>query len=181
MYLKQKNVSFNSEGKRIKSTHTPLLWSFSISGCCIEIFLHLSVLKVCEWLEHKDPAYYFINFEDLSHSRPSSQVCWSMFLPVFSSSSESHSVVSNSLRPHGLYSPWTSPGQNTGVGSFSLLQGIFPTKGSNPGLSYLHLQMRLKILDLPHLPSRSGLLGELYSNNKDNFRCNKLDSTPLIQ
>ena len=29
--------------------------------------------------------------------------------------SESHSVVSDSLRPHGLYSPWDSPGQNTGV------------------------------------------------------------------
>ena len=48
--------------------------------------------------------------------------------------SENHSVVSNSLRPPGLYSPWNSPGQNTGVGSLSLLQGIFPTQGSNPGL-----------------------------------------------
>ena len=48
--------------------------------------------------------------------------------------SENHSVVFNSLRPHGLYSPWTSPGENTGVGSLSLLQGIFPTQGSNPGL-----------------------------------------------
>ena len=38
------------------------------------------------------------------------------------------------LPPHGLYSPWNSPGQNTGVGSLSLLQGIFPTQGSNPGL-----------------------------------------------
>ena len=44
-----------------------------------------------------------------------------------------HSVLSDSLWPHGLYSPWNSPGQNTGVGSFSL-QGIFPTQGSNPGL-----------------------------------------------
>ena len=40
------------------------------------------------------------------------------------------------LRPHGLYNPWNSPGQNTGVGSLSLLQGIFPTQGSNPGLPY---------------------------------------------
>ena len=48
--------------------------------------------------------------------------------------SESHSVVSDSLWPHGLYSPWNSPGQNTGVGSLSLLQGIFPTQGLNPGL-----------------------------------------------
>ena len=48
--------------------------------------------------------------------------------------SESHSVMSDSLQPHGLYSPWNSPGQNTGVGSLSLLQGNFPTQQSNPGL-----------------------------------------------
>ena len=36
--------------------------------------------------------------------------------------SESRSVVSDSLQPHGLYSPWNSPGQNTGVGSLSFLQ-----------------------------------------------------------
>ena len=46
--------------------------------------------------------------------------------------SESLLVVCDSLQPHELYSPWNSPGQNTGVGSFSLLQGIFPTQGSNP-------------------------------------------------
>ena len=46
---------------------------------------------------------------------------------------ESCSVVSDSLRLRGLYSPWNSPGQNTGVGNLSLLQGIFPTQGSNPG------------------------------------------------
>ena len=50
--------------------------------------------------------------------------------------SESRSVVSDSLRPQGLYSPWNSPGQNTGVGSLSFLQGIFPTQGSNPGLPH---------------------------------------------
>ena len=44
--------------------------------------------------------------------------------------------VSGSLRSHELYRPWNSPGQNTGVGSCSLLQGIFPTQGSNLGLSH---------------------------------------------
>ena len=39
----------------------------------------------------------------------------------------------HSLQPHGLHSPWNSPGQNTGVGSLSFLQGIFPTQGLNPG------------------------------------------------
>ena len=50
--------------------------------------------------------------------------------------SESHSVVSNSLRPHGLYSSWNSPGQHTGVGNISPLQEIFPTQGLNPGLPH---------------------------------------------
>ena len=46
------------------------------------------------------------------------------------------SVMSSSLRSHGLYSPWNSPGQNTGVGSRSLLQRIFPTQGLNLGLPH---------------------------------------------
>ena len=48
--------------------------------------------------------------------------------------SESRSVVSNSFRPYGLYSHGILQAQSTGVGSLSLLQGIFPTQGSNPGL-----------------------------------------------
>ena len=56
----------------------------------------------------------------------------------YESESESDSVPSNSLQPHQLYSPWNSPGQNTGVGggSLSLLQGILSTQGSNPGLTH---------------------------------------------
>ena len=46
----------------------------------------------------------------------------------------SRSVVSDSLRPHGLCSPWSSPGQHTGVGSLSLLQGTFPAQGSSRAL-----------------------------------------------
>ena len=49
---------------------------------------------------------------------------------------ESHLVMSNSLQPDGLYSPWNSLGQNTGVGSLSFLQGISPTQGLNPGLPH---------------------------------------------
>ena len=44
--------------------------------------------------------------------------------------------MSDSLRLHGLYRPWNSPDQNTGVGHCSLLQGIFPAQGSNPGLPH---------------------------------------------
>ena len=72
-----------------------------------------------------------------SYSNSASILLLGLF-PSGSSSgeSESHSVVSDSLRPHGLYSPWNSPGQNTGVGSLSLLQMIVPTQGSNPGLPH---------------------------------------------
>ena len=59
-------------------------------------------------------------------------VCVCVYIPE----SESLSVVSSSLRPHGLYSLWNSPYENTGVSNLSLLQGIFPTEGSNPGLPH---------------------------------------------
>ena len=49
---------------------------------------------------------------------------------------ESRSTVSDSMQPYGLYSPLNSPGQNTVVGNLFLLQGIFPTQGSNPGLPH---------------------------------------------
>ena len=68
------------------------------------------------------------------------------------SESENHSVMSDSLRPHAvyIYSPWNSPDQNTGVGSLSLLQGIFPTQGSNPGLPHC----RQILYQLSHKGSR---------------------------
>ena len=50
------------------------------------------------------------------------------------SESENRSVVSDSLRSHELYSPLNSSGQNIGMGSVSLLQGIFPTQELNWGL-----------------------------------------------
>ena len=63
------------------------------------------------------------------------------------------SVVSDSLRPHRLYSPWNSPGKNTGVGNRSLLQGIFPTQGSNPGV----LHRRQILYQLSHQGSFSSV------------------------
>ena len=88
--------------------------------------------------------------------------------------SESRSVVSDSLRPHGLYSPWNPPGQNTGVDSLSLLQGIFPTQGSNSGLPHCRrilYQVSHKgrpVAKTPKLPMQGtwvrSLVGKLRSN-----------------
>ena len=61
--------------------------------------------------------------------------------------------MSDSLWPHGLHSPWNSPGQNTGVGSLSLLQGIFPAQGSNPGLlHYSQIRYQLSHKESPRIP-----------------------------
>ena len=54
---------------------------------------------------------------------------WSVNLSVASNSLRSHT-----LQPARLLCPWNFPGKNTGVGCHSLLQGIFLTQGSNPGL-----------------------------------------------
>ena len=53
--------------------------------------------------------------------------------------SESLSVMSNSLQLHGLYSPWNSPGQNTGVGSFFPSPGDLPNPRIKPRSPALHM------------------------------------------
>ena len=74
------------------------------------------------------------------------------------SESESRSVMCDPLRPHGLYSPWNSPGQNTGVDGCFLLQGIFPTQGLNPRLPHCR-QI------LYHLSYQGNLLAYLPAKN----------------
>ena len=73
--------------------------------------------------------------------------------------SANRSVVSDSLQPRGLYSPWDSPDQNTGVGSLSLLQEIFPTQGANTGLPHC----RLIVYHLSHQGSPRILEWVVYS------------------
>ena len=63
--------------------------------------------------------------------------------------------VSDSLLPHGWYPtmflcPWDFPGKNTRMGCHSLLQGIFPTQGSNPDvLHYRHISYLLNYQEGP--------------------------------
>ena len=83
--------------------------------------------------------------------------CWWYF------ESESYSVVSNSLLPHGLLParllcPWNFPGKNTGVGHHFLLQGIFPTHGSNTGLLHCRqILYRLSCQRSPKIPQNRNL------------------------
>ena len=53
-------------------------------------------------------------------------MCW---LPFSIDESESHSVISDTLHPHGLYSLWNSPGQNTRVGSLSFFRESSQPRG----------------------------------------------------
>ena len=80
--------------------------------------------------------------------------------------SQSCSTVSDSLQFHRLYSPWNSPGQNTGAGSLSRVQGIFPTQGLNPGLP----QCRWILYQLSHKgsPRRTRQIHKTNSQKQDN-------------
>ena len=85
------------------------------------------------------------------------------------SESESHSVVSSSLQPHGLWPtrllcPWNSPGKNTGAGCHFLLQGIFPTQRLNLGL--LHCRQIVYHLNHQGSPGQGWVCGHnsVYNN-----------------
>ena len=114
----------------------------------------------------KSPVFYFVNRFSLNidfmelHAFP--------YLLYFTNKwvSETCSVVSYSLWPHGLYSPWNSPGQNTRVGSLSLLQGIFPTQGPNPGL----LHCRWILYQLSHKRSPRILEWIAYPFSRGSFQ-----------
>ena len=97
--------------------------------------------------------------------------------------------------------PWNSLGQNTGVGSLSLLQGIFPTQGLNPGLphcrrilyqlshkgspvnvvpsAYLRLLILLPGIMIPAWSSSSPAFCMIYSAFKLNKQCDNMQSWHL--
>ena len=123
LLLSTQNIALSSMfSTKITAWQTP---SFSINLCPVRLILITS-------FKTADPHPY------------SSSSQFSTLLFIFSQkSSESCSVVSDSLQPHWLWewtmrfhSPWTSPGKNIGVSSHSLLQGIFPNQGSNSGLPH---------------------------------------------
>ena len=105
----------------------------------------------------------------MSHPTPTKVMCWGVIRFNVVTRVEplwwdcvcvyAHSLMPSSLQPRGLQParllcPWDSPGKNTGVGSLSLLQGIFPTQGLSP-LSLLPWQV--DSLPLNHQGSRDGV------------------------
>ena len=120
--------------------HFLVLWiAYSPSGLFSHFFVHMYVCFFCFFF--LDVLLYLLCYFFVDH------VYWKSFCQVcgwyfqFTKVSfdityicESCSVMSNSLRPHGLYSPWNSPGQNTGVGSLYLLQGTYIDLSDLPGV-----------------------------------------------
>ena len=143
---------FSTEKTKSKKKKKNLVFFFNVQGKLMKNFQEcvgegsaqlfhplLSCLKPiqCLSLEGK-PVVWAIDYN--SHH------CQRTTVLIFRASSLcatlSRSVVSDSLQPHGLQPtrllcPWDSPGKNTGVGCHFLLQGIFPTQGSNPYLLHL--------------------------------------------
>ena len=113
-------------------------WFLEESGCP-----GLDMLLVRTWITQWDMFSWHVRREDCSSNRRRGLTYrdlrvlrFYIILKALTWQNESCSIVSDSLWHHGLYSPWNSPGQNTVVGSFCLLQGIFPTQGSNPRLPH---------------------------------------------
>ena len=113
----------------------------------------------CSEKEKRGMRFFFFPFPKNKEDKENSEQAW-----TFLKWSESRSVVSNSLQPMNCSScPRNSPGQNTGVGSLFLFQGIFPTQGSNPGLLHCgHIVYQLnhqgspRILEWVAYPFSSG-------------------------
>ena len=69
--------------------------------------------------------------------------------------SQSCPTLCDPMEPTRLLSPWNFPGKSTEVGCHFLLQGIFPTQGSNPGLP--HYRQALLPSEPPGNPYINGI------------------------
>ena len=127
--------------------------SFILKLCCCNFFEWLKCLAFMRcWSLMVPPKINALSLLNLFSSLP---VAMFLYPPAIKSFSRSHQ--------HGLYSPWNSPVQDTGVGSLSLLQGIFPNQGLNPGLPHcrwilyqLSHRGSLRILEWVAYPFSSG-------------------------
>ena len=119
-----------------KTSNAPCVWHVLLNmilscGPKTQLVLHGGLELI--W----NPPFYGKSIEmpsDREEFPVRSRWCLCLGVSGTTGKSESCSVRSYCLWPYGLYSPWNSPGQNDGVGSLSLLQGIVPIQGSNPGL-----------------------------------------------
>ena len=111
------------------------LWTCSFLGCSSrpwKVGFDLPSCQVNHFRDRRFRCWDIISYQHL-HEYLVAQLCPTLCDP-----------------PARLLCPWDSPGKNTGVGCHSLLQEIFPTQGSNPGL--LHCRRILYRLDYKGSP-----------------------------
>ena len=103
--------------------------------------------RITIWLSNGMPRY-IPRIENGTNRYLYGSVHWSIIYNSQKVKKWSHSVMSNSLQPHGLFTkllrPRNFPGKNTRVDCHFFLQGIFPTQGLNLGL--LHCRHTLYLL-----------------------------------
>ena len=155
------------------------LVAFNILSLCL-VFVSLITICVSPWVYPIWDSMFFLDLIDYFLFHAGEIFNYNLFkifrIPFIFlflfwkwKESESHSVVSDSLWPHGLYSPYNSLGQNTRVGSLSLLQGNFPTQGSNPGL--LHCRQILYHLSHKGSPIIPMLVHLIFSQSSLRLSC----------
>ena len=121
-------------------------WGFRVTWLCGSIFfwpkLHTVILLFC--LLHRVPLLGFSSWAQRNHSTQRQKgTCWVSMGEGCCAVTVSFSLVPLFVTPWPTYSPpgssvhGESPGRNNGVGCYALLQGIFPSQGSNRSPSLL--------------------------------------------
>ena len=120
------------------------------------------------------PTLVIIRLSDYSHSSKCKAASHWVFCLYFPNDSVLVAQSCPTLKLHRLYPvrflcPWDSPGKNTEVGNHVLLQGIFPTQGSNMGLlnqsQILYLTSDVEHLFMSYLTiCKSSLVKWLYKS-----------------
>ena len=141
LYIRKKLVNHSRKLEREEHKHVDIVFFYSTTNLC-----QIPTASVCMCVHVHWVMSSSCDPRDCTHQAPLSmgflRQYWSGLPfptpenlpdPGLESESENHSVMSDSLWSHELYGAWNSPGQNTGVDSFSLLQGIFATQ-EDPGL-----------------------------------------------
>ena len=109
-----------SRSQKISALSSSLLQKGQLAWYLIFRELHSKILYVTTKFSN---SWYLFSRSSPKKRDKSYKVTWK-------TKKVAHSVVSDSLWPHGRYSPWNSPGQNTGVGTLSLLQSSQPRDGT---------------------------------------------------
>ena len=105
------------------------IWHYLIFLCYLQFLSSTNSLLETSWNTH-----FLLNKKSPFHLH--SVGCCMEWSETESCSVIVLPFVTHEWWPSRLFCPWNSPGQNTGVGSLSLLQGVFPTQGLNPGLPH---------------------------------------------